>query len=109
MDFINTQYYKFLIIMIIFIMMFLALAAYRFRRTQYNAFGLTPTLGRWAKLLTHAWRVRFRMALWAALGHHLQEFGAEFSYLLRKVYLPPSGVPPKKTNRLKQIEADKRK
>jgi hypothetical protein len=49
------------------------------------------------------------MALWAALGHHLQEFGAEFSYLLRKVYLPPSGVPPKKTNRLKQIEADKRK
>ena len=73
------------------------------RRRRMVSFGDNPTIHRWTKLLVHAWRVRFRLSLWAFLGQHLQLLDPAFSHHLRSVYLPPSGIPPRMSRRLRRL------
>ena len=108
-DFINTNYYIIMLALMLLVASFLLYVFFRSRRVLHSAHDLSPTILRWTKLLTHAWRLRFRMALWAFLGQRLQDYGAELSYRLRIIYLPPSGDKPKKSNRLKRIEEENKK
>ena len=103
MDFVDTAYYKVMLILVFLAFMLLFFLACIFHRAQRHQDGLTPTIRRWARLLVHAWRVRFRLSIWAFLGQYMQQLDPAFSHHLRTVYLPPSGIPPRMSRRLKKL------
>jgi hypothetical protein len=107
MDFIATPYFKMILFMIM-ALFFIIFVMYYIVRVRRPALRLSAITARWVKLLTHAWRLRFRMSLWAFLGQFLDGYDTAFSFHLRTVYLPPSGIPPKKPKSLKEQE-DKKK
>ena len=101
MAFIFTPYFLIAIMMLIAILFFVKWLCGN-SRIQRVIIG-NSTVHRWVKLLRHAWRLRFRLSLWAFLGQHFQDLDPFFSHHLRSVYLPPSGVAPKISRRMKNL------